>query len=164
MTGRAGMTLQGTRQLPLNLGKGQKTDVRTQFAALCYRIVRDKPQVMLITSRGSGRWIIPKGWPMDGRSPAESAAIEAWEEAGVRGKVHERCIGVYAYQKMLGPEQGIPCLAMVYPLRVKSLAAKFPESGQRKRKWMTRKKAAARIDEPELAHILRRFDPSLLRR
>ncbi|MFC6583776.1 NUDIX hydrolase [Sulfitobacter aestuariivivens] len=54
--------------------------MRTQFAALCYRVKKGKVQVLLVTSRGTKRWIVPKGWPMDGKTPAQSAALEAWEE------------------------------------------------------------------------------------
>ncbi|WP_415921178.1 NUDIX hydrolase [Tateyamaria sp. SN6-1] len=147
------------KQLPLTYGKAQKSDVRTQFAALCYRIKANKVQVLLITSRRSGRWILPKGWPIDGKTPSESAAQEAWEEAGVVGHAEQRPLGLYAYTKITGPEDGLPCVAMVYPVRVKALKKDFPEAGQRKRKWVSRKKAAAMVGEPELARILRDFDP-----
>ena len=65
------------RQLPISIGGAKKSDVRTQFAALCYRVVKDKVQVLVISSRGTGRWIVPKGWPMDGKTPAEAALQEA---------------------------------------------------------------------------------------
>ena len=152
------------KQLPLSFGGSHKREVRTQFAALCYRIKNDKVQILVVTSRGTGRWIMPKGWPMDGKTPAESAATEAWEEAGVIGRAGDRPLGIYSYSKMLSEsdDDGLPCVAMVYPLRVKSLSAEFPEAGQRKRKWVSRKKAASMVDEPELARILRDFDPKLL--
>ncbi len=156
------MSLQAILQMPLALPAAEKTEVRTQFAALCYRMVRDKPEILLITSRGSGRWIVPKGWPMPGKTPANIALAEAWEEAGVRGRAYEHCLGVYSYTKAVGPERGLPCLAMVYPIRVKTLAGKYPEAGQRKQKWLRPKKAAARVAEPELAHIIRAFDPHQL--
>ncbi|WP_299724510.1 NUDIX hydrolase [uncultured Tateyamaria sp.] len=148
------------KQLPLSFGQADKKDVRTQFAALCYRVKNDKIQVLLVTSRGSGRWIIPKGWPMDGKTPTESAAIEAWEEAGVKGIADPRPLGLFSYSKILDEvEHDLPCVAMVYGLKVKSLARDFPEAGQRTRKWVGRKKAASLVDEPELARILRDFDP-----
>jgi 8-oxo-dGTP pyrophosphatase MutT (NUDIX family) len=75
------------KQLPISVGGGKKSDVRTQFAALCYRVVKKKVKVLVISSRGTGRWIVPKGWPMDGKTPADAALQEAWEEAGVIGKV-----------------------------------------------------------------------------
>lgn len=151
------------KQLPLSFGQAEKTDVRTQFAALCYRVKNQKVQILLVTSRGSRRWILPKGWPMDGKTPADSAAQEAWEEAGVRGTAVSRPLGMFSYSKALGDDDAdLPCVAMIYAIRVTSLARDFPEVGQRTRKWMTRKKAAAMVDEPELSRILRDFDPEML--
>ena len=69
------------KQLPINLHGARKSEIRTQFAALCYRIKRGKVQILLVTSRGSRRWIVPKGWPIEGKTPAASALREAWEEA-----------------------------------------------------------------------------------
>ena len=160
---KSAMNVRETKQVPIALMDAHKSDVRTQFAALCFRMVKEKPEILLITSRRSGRWIIPKGWPIDGETPAQVALTEAWEEAGVRGKVHERCLGLYSYHKMLGPERGVPCVAMVYAVRVKSLVASFPEASQRKRKWLRPKKAAALVSEPELAHIILNFHPRLLK-
>lgn len=148
------------KQLPLSFGQAEKTDVRTQFAALCYRMKNDKVQVLLVTSRRSGRWIVPKGWPMDGKTPAESAAQEAWEEAGVLGSADSRPLGLFSYNKMLDAEDtGLPCVAMIYGVKVKSLARDYPEASQRRRKWVSRKKAATLVDEPELSRILLDFDP-----
>lgn len=160
---RGEMTLQDVRQTPIALMDAHKSDLRTQFAALCYRMVKDKPEILLVTSRRTKRWIIPKGWPMDGVTPSECARIEAWEEAGVRGKVSDRCLGLYSYFKTMGPERGLPCVAMVYPLRVKAVVGKYPEAGQRKRKWLRPKKAADLIAEPELAQIIRSFHPKMLK-
>ena len=156
------MTLQKTKQTPIKLQDAAKSDVRTQFAALCYRMHKDEVQVLLITARQSGRWIIPKGWPMDGKTPGESALAEAWEEAGVKGKITGRSLGLFSYHKDIDTKREMPCVAMVYPVKVKSLAKKFPESGQRKRKWFSRKKAASKVSEAELAHILQAFDPDIL--
>jgi 8-oxo-dGTP pyrophosphatase MutT (NUDIX family) len=147
------------KQLPLTVSTERKSDVRSQFAALCYRIRKDKIQVLLITSRGSGRWIVPKGWPMDGKTPAESAALEAWEEAGVCGKVSDRCLGIYSYSKEEAGLGELPCIAMVFAVEVTKLSKSYPEAGQRVRKWVSRKKAAKMVDEPELARVLRDFDP-----
>ena len=157
------MTKHTARYAPISLHARRKTDLHTQFAALCYRIVKDKPEILLVTSLGTGRWIIPKGWPSDGMTPVESALTEAWEEAGVRGRISGPCIGLFSYQKRMTNKDDLPCVAMVYPVRVKSLADEYPEKGQRKRKWLSPKKAASRVDEPELAYILRSFDPKLLR-
>ncbi len=156
------MTLHVPKALPLSLQAAHKTDVRTQFGALVYRIYNNKPQVLLVTSRGTGRWIIPKGWPLDGITPAQGAAQEAWEEAGVQGKPSDRCLGLYSYQKSIGAEREVPCLVMVYPIKAKKLARQYPEAGQRRRKWFSPKKAAARVAEAELAQILKSFHPDIL--
>ena len=158
------MTVQGIKQLPLRLHTAHKTDVRGQFAALCYRVVKDRTQILLITSRGSGRWILPKGWPIDGVTPAQAAMTEAWEEAGVEGQATDTCLGLFSYAKTIGPEMQLPCIAMVYPVRVRALSRDYPEADHRKRKWFSRKKAARAVQEPELARIIKTFDPRLLRR
>ena len=151
------------KQLPLSLRASSKNDVRSQFAALCYRVILDKPQILLITSRRSRRWILPKGWPEDGMTPAECALKEAWEEAGVHGKSQNFCLGLFAYAKLVTKKVSYPCVAMVYPVKVKSLAKDYPEKAQRQRLWMSPKKAAQRVSEPELSRIIRDFDPKLLR-
>lgn len=146
------------KQLPISIQASHKSDVRSQFSALCYRFRRGKPEILLITSRGSGRWIVPKGWPIDGLTPAASAAQEAWEEAGVIGTFDDRCLGLYSYSKSVGGE-GFPIVTLVYPVKVKSLANSFPEVGQRARRWFSPKKAAKLVVEPELARIIKDFDP-----
>ncbi len=156
------VTIQLAVQLPLSLSNARKRDMRSQFAALVWRVRNGKTQILLITSRGTGRWIIPKGWPMLGMIPAEAAAQEAWEEAGVKGKVSSQCLGVYSYLKRNEEKRDLPCLAMVYPVKCKKLETEFPEAGQRRRKWYSQKKAAKLVKEPELAKIIKSFDPSRL--
>ncbi|WP_254448943.1 NUDIX hydrolase [Thalassococcus sp. S3] len=157
------MTALTIKQLPIKVRASHKADVRTQFAALCYRFSNNRTEVLLITTRRTGRWILPKGWPMDGMTPAASALQEAWEEAGVVGKGYDRCLGLFSYNKILDQTQTLPCVAMVYPVKVKSLAPRYPEFGQRRRKWFGLKKASQRVMEPELARIIRDFDPKALR-
>jgi 8-oxo-dGTP pyrophosphatase MutT (NUDIX family) len=147
------------KQLPISLHGARKGEVRTQFAALCYRVKRGKVQILLVTSRGTKRWIVPKGWPMEGKTPAESARQEAWEEAGVTGKPDGTCLGVYSYAKGVGSTDDLPCLAMLYPIGVKSLAKKYPEHGQRRRRWVSRKRAAKMVSERELSRLILDFDP-----
>lgn len=151
------------KQLPITVRGGKKWDVRSQFAALCYKTHNDGVRVLLITSRRTGRWIVPKGWPTDGLTPAQSALKEAWEEAGVIGKPRDMCLGLFSYRKDFDGDLDLPCVAMIYPVKVKSLAQEFPEAGQRKRRWVSRRKAAQMVSEPELARILHDFDPRLLR-
>ena len=154
------MTVPFVKQLPLTLRGLRKEDLRTQFAALCYRVRSRKIEILLITSRRSGRWIVPKGWPSPGLTPADSALQEAWEEAGVIGTAISRPLGMFSYVKVRdGDADDLPCVAMLYPVKVKSLAKDYPESKERRRKWVSRKKASSLVDEPELARMLRDFDP-----
>lgn len=148
-----------TNQLPISLHGGAKGSARTQFAALCWRKRRGKVQVLLITSRRRKRWIVPKGWPMDGKTPATCALIEAWEEAGVKGAASDMCIGVYSYERLREGEETIPCLALLYPVKVKALRKKFPEMRDRRRKWVSRKKAAKMVAHRELAKLITGFSP-----
>lgn len=150
-------------QLPISTNTSDKRDVRSQFGALCYRVnKKGKHKILLVTSRGTGRWVVPKGWPMDGRTPAASAAQEAWEEAGVRGTSAGQCLGLYSYQKWMGRVAPLPVIVMVYPLAVSEVAADFPEQGQRERRWFSPSEAASSVHEPELAHILQQFRPAAL--
>lgn len=158
------MSLIRTRQHPVKLGRGGKGGVRTQFGALIWRQRKDRLQVLLVKSRRSKRWIIPKGWPMHGETPVQAAAIEAWEEAGVKGRPAPVCIGLYSYLKT--PRDGDlpkPCVVAVFPLKARWVFDKYPEVHERKRKWVSQKKAASLVAEPELAQIIRHFDPKTYR-
>jgi 8-oxo-dGTP pyrophosphatase MutT (NUDIX family) len=131
-----------------------------QVGALCWRRTKKGAlRVLLITSRDTGRWVIPKGWPMRKRSESEAAAREAWEEAGVRGVVMPRPIGLYAYRKRIAQGQSVPCVVRVYPLAAQGRSSAFPEAGQRRRKWFSQVRAARKVQEPELARLIRDFAP-----
>lgn len=130
-----------------------------QVGALCYRRTRRGLRILLITSRDTGRWVIPKGWPMRNRTEASAAAREAYEEAGLRGDVSERSVGFYTYPKRIRDGQSFPCVVRVYPLETRERLKKYPETGQRRVKWFRPGKAARKVREPELARILRQFDP-----
>lgn len=128
---------------------------RVQVAALCLRAAQGGgAEVLLITSRGTGRWVLPKGWPMADRSLAAAAAQEAWEEAGVRGTVAEDRLGSYAAAKLMADGVSLPCRVQVYPLRVRDIADAFPEAGQRTRRWVRPADAAGMVQEPELRSLL----------
>jgi len=131
-----------------------------QFAALPWRRQADgQVKVLLITSRGTRRWVIPKGWPMPDRTPAEAAAQEAYEEAGVVGAPAKKAIGVYVYDKRLrnGALQSVE--VSVFPLEVFVEQLGFPERDQRERLWTSPAEAAERVDEPELKALIRGFRP-----
>ncbi len=155
------MQIVSVKQEKLELGDRSKDGVSTQFAALCYRERKDKVEVLLITSRRTKRWILPKGWPMDGMTPAKAAETEASEEAGATGKMKNSCSGIYSYSKEVD-NMGRPVIVAVFPLKVKKMLKDFPEKGQRTLKWFSRKKAASLVYEPELQQIIKNFDPSLL--
>jgi 8-oxo-dGTP pyrophosphatase MutT (NUDIX family) len=133
--------------------------VRVQCGALCWRWQGHDLKVLLVTSRDTGRWIIPKGWLIPDLTAAASAAREAWEEAGVEGQVADLPTGMFAYDKTIAPVQAIPCLVSVYPLQVTRLRDRFPELQQRQRKWFSPDKAARKVVEPGLSDILRSFSP-----
>ena len=146
-------------QLPLSLGDTSKRDVRTQFAALCYRRVKSKTKVLPITSRDTGRWGLPKGWPMDDLTPVETAMTEAWEEAGIRGTADLGCVGIYSYDEELDTGTVLAVVVAVFSMPAGSIADTYREAGERVRKWVSPKKAARLVDEPDLAVLLRGFKP-----
>jgi 8-oxo-dGTP pyrophosphatase MutT (NUDIX family) len=132
---------------------------RRQVAALPYVKQRDGLQVLLVTSRETGRLVLPKGWTEKGMKDAAAAAQEAFEEAGVKGNVSSKPVGTYNYTKIIGPGFALACSVDVYPLEVKKHLKDWPEKTQRERLWFTPSEAALRVAEPALADILRRFKP-----
>lgn len=129
-----------------------------QMAALCHRTKAGQTEVLLITSRDTGRWIIPKGWPIRGLDAPETALQEAWEEAGVlKAALSRKPIGSYTYDKIRASGLPVPVETLVYPVAVEKLAKDFPEAQQRTRKWMRPAEAAELVDEPGLRAILRTF-------
>lgn len=137
-------------ELAPHTGAMFKERMREQFAALCYRNRSDLFEVLLVTSRESGRWIIPKGWPMTGKKPHEVAAIEAFEEAGVLGKAKKKPFGYFTYLKMFEDGRRVPCCVQVHLLDVEKILDAFHEKGQRSREWVSCTEAAKRVREPEL--------------
>lgn len=135
----------------------EKAAESLQFAALPYRIGRAASvDVLLITSRETARWIVPKGWPIEGKEPYETAAIEAFEEAGVVGKPKRRAIGSYEYWKRLESFSTL-CRVDVYPLPIDHLEENWPEEPQRQRKLFDFETAASLVDEPSLQRLIASF-------
>ncbi len=118
---------------------------------------KNSVEVLMITSRDTGRWIVPKGWTMKGKKPWAAAAIEALEEAGAKGHVARDVFGTYSYKKMLDDGTALPCNVQVYPMVVERLKSDWKERGERTRKWFPLKKAAKLVDEPELADMMSRL-------
>lgn len=137
---------------------------REQYGALCYRLKKKRPavEILLITSRDTGRWVIPKGWPMDGRSASAAAAREAWEEAGVKGTIREEAIGSYRYMKGLPGGLKVDCRVRVFPLVVGDVCKDFPEKGERRAAWVDCAEAAARVQEPGLKTLILAFEREIL--
>lgn len=134
---------------------GRRPD-QMQVAAVCRN---PQGQVLLVTSRGTGRWIVPKGWPMAGLTLADAARQEAWEEAGVRGAVDQAHIGIYHYDKAQDRGFAVPVEVRVYLLAVESLADDWPEAAQRKRRWFDPARAAEMVAEHGLQRLLRGLPP-----
>jgi 8-oxo-dGTP pyrophosphatase MutT (NUDIX family) len=131
---------------------------RTQYAVLPHRIDGGF-EVMLISSRETRRWIVPKGWPMKGRSGRATAAIEALEEAGLLGVVADEACGSYDYGKVTGSGDTVPCRVEVHPMRVVRQRATWLESEQRECRWFSREEAAAAVREDGLRDLILRFQP-----
>ncbi|WP_156633539.1 NUDIX hydrolase [Agrobacterium vitis] len=110
-------------------------------------------EVLLITSRETGRWVIPKGWSMAKKRPHQVARQEAWEEAGVRGRVRKKPFGHYTYNKKRSQDEIVRCLVQVHLLTVSGLEGDFPEKGQRQIRWFSPEDAARAVEEPELQRL-----------
>ncbi len=138
--------------------------VREQYGALCYRLGKTGPavEVLLITSRDTGRWVIPKGWPMDGKSAPAAAAREAWEEAGVKGATRDEAIGSYRYMKRMPHGLKLDCRVRVFPLAVDDVCKNFPEKDERRAEWVDCAEAARRVHEPGLKTLLLAFEQKIL--
>jgi uncharacterized protein len=135
-----------------------------QIAALPYRsagTAYDAPvSILLVTSRESGRWVVPKGNPGTGTSPHSAAAVEAEEEAGVRGSVCPTPLGTYRYRKRRSNGASLMLDVDLYPLLVTQELPTWKEAGQRERRWFPLAEAANQVDEPDLADLIRSFDAS----
>ncbi len=135
---------------------------RGQSAALPWRRTPGGGvEVLLITSRETRRWVVPKGWPIKGLKSPQTAAREAFEEAGVEGEVGRKKIGVFHYDKRLRSGRVQKVRVSVYPLKIGTERVAWPEAQERERLWIAPAEAAALVQEPELAALLRAFAPEL---
>ncbi|NPD70016.1 NUDIX hydrolase (plasmid) [Lichenicola cladoniae] len=129
-----------------------------QHAALPYRrTLTGALEILLLTSRGTGRWIIPKGWPMKGRKGWQTAALEALQEAGVSGRISKKPIGFFAASKTLPDGDDRLMTIKVYPLLVKSELETWDERDERQRVWFARDKAINLVSEGGLALLIEDF-------
>ncbi|TFW15050.1 NUDIX hydrolase [Brevundimonas intermedia] len=147
------------------MASGVKRTARSetrQGAALPWRLTDGGRQILMITSRETRRWVIPKGGRMVGKTDPEAAAQEAMEEAGVRGEMDPTSIGVFRYAKGLKDGGVRQCVVSVYPLEVLVQLGAWPEAHQRERRWMSLSEAADLVHEPDLAALIRDFDATPL--
>ena len=132
-------------------------ELARQVAALPIQYEADgSVRVLLVTSRDTKRWVIPKGWPWPDCEDCVAAAREAREEAGVVGCVQPQPLGSFVYEKRRasGPEL---VRADVYVLAVDFTLDSWPEQSQRERAWFTLEDAAAAVSDHELRDLLRTF-------
>lgn len=130
---------------------------RRQVAALPWRGEGEAMRILLVSSRETRRWVIPKGWPMKGKSDSAAAAQEAYEEAGLEGVIAKTSIGDYEYLKRLKTGAAKLVKVDVYPLRVTGERPTWPEKGQRTLQWVTPVEAALSVQEPALRDLIARF-------
>ncbi|NES99180.1 MAG: NUDIX hydrolase [Sphaerospermopsis sp. SIO1G2] len=129
--------------------KKKTKKIYKQSGVIPYRIQDGKIQVLLISTRKSQRWVIPKGGICKGMTPPDSAAKEAWEEAGVIGQVKTEKIGAYKYRK-----QGNVYRVNLFWLPVEKVLEDWPEAGERSRIWLDIHHAAMIVQENSLKKIL----------
>ena len=137
----------------------RKSAIRLQYGALPFRESKAGGlEVLLLTSRQTKRWIIPKGWPIRGLGPSKSAAREAYEEAGVHGDTRSKSIGRYLYSKLLDDRAvTVPCEVRVFALRVRRQANAWPECQQREVRWFLAADAMEAVEESGLKALIASF-------
>lgn len=130
---------------------------RVQAAALPWRLTKNGVEIMLITSRGTGRWVLPKGWPENAERLSDAAAREAREEAGLEGGVSHNEVGKFFYNKGLDSGHEWQCEVHVFPIEVDQVAETWPEMSKRKRQWFRPTDAAKLVSEPDLGELIAAF-------
>lgn len=125
-----------------------------QCAALPLAVQDGETMVMLVTSRETRRWVLPKGWAEPDLAPHELAAKEAFEEAGLVGEVEPEPVGTFRYEKRLRDGRSVPCEVGVYPLWVERQLEDWPERRERETRWFTLGQAAMVVEEGDLVTLL----------
>jgi 8-oxo-dGTP pyrophosphatase MutT (NUDIX family) len=137
----------------------QRDALRRQSAALPVIGSGVAARLVMITSRETKRWVVPKGWIEPGEPAHRSAAREAWEEAGLHGEAEAEPLGRYRYAKRRARGEALPCEVLVFRFRVARLSHDWPEKAERERRLFTFAEAAGLVAEPELAALLRGLSP-----
>jgi 8-oxo-dGTP pyrophosphatase MutT (NUDIX family) len=130
--------------------------IARQYGVIPFRVSDDGDvEIMLITSRDTGRWVVPKGWPISKLKPKQVAVREALEEAGAIGVVVGKSpVGKYRYEKRIEDERSIDCEVTLFLFRVKRLKSAWKEQGQRKLEWFLPEEASALVAEPKLSRLI----------
>jgi 8-oxo-dGTP pyrophosphatase MutT (NUDIX family) len=140
----------------------QAPNANLQYAALPWRRVHGHLQILLVTTRTTRRWIVPKGWPISGCKPAECAAREALEEAGLVGEVAATPLGWFSYDKRLKSGDMLACKVELFPMEVVRQRRSWPEKGSRETRWCSIDEALARVPERGLRRLIAKFGEQTL--
>lgn len=135
----------------------QAANTNIQYAALPWRRVHGRIEILLVTTRTTRRWIVPKGWPISGCKPADCAAREALEEAGVVGEIAGTPLGSFSYEKRRKSGDILPCKVEVFPMKVVRQRRSWPEKNSREICWCSIDEALARIPEHGLRRLIAKF-------
>lgn len=148
------------RSMPLEMLNNVLEFIRPAFvqaAALCLRDGPKGQEVLLVKTLQRENWITPKGWPMRNKPLCQAAAIEAWEEAGVKGAISAEPVGAFTYTKIKKSGLPVQCRPLVFRLDVSELCDTYPESNKRTRQWFSLSEAAEVVKPPELKALLQRL-------
>lgn len=125
-----------------------------QVAALCLRRTETGPEVLLVKTLRTGGWVIPKGWPMTGKTLSQAAALEAWEEAGAKGQIATNPIGSFTYTKIRKSGLPVQCRAHVFLMKTTKTLEDYPEAAKREKRWIGLREAAGLVRDLELSGLL----------
>lgn len=133
-----------------------------QIGALVWRIRKKQPEFLLVTSRETKRWVIPKGWPMPHLVHSNAAKQEAQEEAGITGRVQRKPLGTFTYDKVRPDGTSQPCKVLVFALAYEEKAERWPERKERKREWFPAVDAIRKVNEPGLKALMKTLADELV--
>jgi 8-oxo-dGTP pyrophosphatase MutT (NUDIX family) len=146
------------KKRPAGKRGGAAPPVMLQYGALPYRVTgAGSLELLLVTTRQSKRWIIPKGRRIKGLKPAKCAAREAFEEAGVRGSIEKKSIGAFRFLKTVDDALAVMCEVRIFPLKVKRQMRQWPEAPQRTPRWFEPSAALEAVNDAGLKSLISRF-------